>query len=449
MKVKKYLSSIFTFTLLLFVLSGCNNPTDPDGKKVAKPTFNPPPATYTAEQNITISCATAGADIFYSTDGSAPSIQYTGPVTLSTSSTLKAKATKSGLTDSSIASAVYTIDTSNSAQTPIITPPGGTYSAAQNVVLSCNSVFADIRYTTDGSEPTSSSTLYRDPILVSRATTIKARGFESGFTDSAIASATYAVVLAPVEMIYVNSGNFTMGDTRGDGEEIELPTHSVTVSSFHLGKYEVTQAQYAAVMAINPASDYGVDDNYPVYQVNFHDAIMYCNLRSLNEGLTPVFTINGSTDPANWGAWDSVIWNSVLCDWAANGYRLPTEAEWEYAARGASSSPDYKYSGSDNIDAVAWYSSDDRVFTVGTKSPNGLGLYDMSGNVMESCWDWYSAYTGSSANNPTGPETGMFRTLRGGHWMAPAKDCTVSYRSFQWSIFASHYSGFRLCRSSL
>ena len=247
-----------------------------------------------------------------------------------------------------------------------------------------------------------------------------------------------------------------MGDTRGQGYEDELPTHTVTLNSFYIGKYEVTQAEYSQYMP-NPGweSIYGLGDNYPAYYVSWYAVLKYCNLRSIAEGLTPCYTINGSTNPANWGAVptsNNSTWNSAICNWNANGYRLPTEAEWEYAARGATNNPDYLYSGSDDINAVAWYESNSGQIShpVGTKAPNGIGTYDMSGNVYEWCWDWYGYgyYSSSPQNNPTGPASGSFRVTRGGGWGFSASYCRVANRGCSDPDGSGSYIGFRLCRSA-
>jgi len=261
----------------------------------------------------------------------------------------------------------------------------------------------------------------------------------------------------PDGFVLVPGGTFTMGRTTGSGYSDELPTHSVTLNSFYLGTYEVTQAEYAQFMQPGSSwtSNYGLGDNYPAYYVSWYAILKYCNLRSMAEGLTPVYSISGSTNPANWGSVptsNNSTWNAAICNWNANGYRLPTEAEWEYAARGATNTPDYLYSGSDDINAVAWYSgnnSPNGSKPVGTKAPNGLGLYDMSGNVYEWCWDWYgsSYYSSSPGSNPTGPASGSSRVLRGGFWSIRADYCRVALRNNSSPLISYYSIGFRLCRA--
>ena len=295
---------------------------------------------------------------------------------------------------------------------------------------------------------------------MSSTTTIKAKGFKDGWTPSATASETYTISAPPppVQMIYVPGGTFTMGDTRGQGDPDELPTHTVTLNSFYIGKFEVTQGEYSQYMP-NPGwtSNCGLGYNYPAYNVSWYTVLKYCNLRSMAEGLTPCYTINGSTDPDDWGAVPTDYndaWDAAICDWNASGYRLPTEAEWEYAARGATNNPDYLYSGSDNIDAVAWYRTSEHfanpIRIVGQKSRNGIGTYDMSGNVREWCWDWYSSsyYSSSPQDNPTGPASGSSRLIRGGWSDDYGSLCRVASRESR-IPFVSYISyGFRLCRAA-
>ena len=450
--------TIYAYSIIVFIavllLYGCNNPNEPDAKIVAAPSFNPPGGeTYTTAQNVTISCATEGATIFYSIDGSTPSIPYNEPVNIAATATLKAKASKSGWTDSQITSAVYNINiTPNTVATPTFNPPGGeTYTTAQNVTISCATEGATIFYSIDGSTP---SILYNEPVNIAATATLKAKASKSGWTDSQITSATYTISAPPppVQMIYVPGGTFTMGRTTGSGFSHELPTHTVTLNSFYIGKFEVTQAEYSQNMQPGSSwtSGYGLGDNYPAYYVSWYAILKYCNLRSIAEGLTPCYTINGSTNPANWGAVptsNDSTWNAAICNWNANGYRLPTEAEWEYAARGATNNPDYLYSGSDDINAVAWYGSNSGYIShpVGTKAPNGIGTYDMSGNLYEWCWDWYAPYVNETIINPTGPSSGTARVIRGGSWTSGAINCRSTARNAK-PIVVSGAIGFRLCR---
>ena len=213
------------------------------------------------------------------------------------------------------------------------------------------------------------------------------------------------------EMVYVEGGTFTMGDTFGGGNSDERPTHSVTLSPFYIGKYEVTQAQWKSVMGNNPSNFKG--DNLPVENVSWNDIQEF--IRKLNAK-------------------------------TGKKYRLPTEAEWEYAARGGRKSQGYEYSGSNDIDAVAWYyyNSNDKTHPVGQKQPNELGIYDMTGSVWEWCADWRGSYSGWSQTNPTGPSSGSSRVLRGGCWYNYASRCRVLYRAGDDPSNRFNYCGFRL-----
>ncbi len=200
------------------------------------------------------------------------------------------------------------------------------------------------------------------------------------------------------EMVYVEGGTFTMGATAEQGDDAyddEKPAHKVTLSNYAICKFEVTQALWTAVMGSNPS--YFKGENRPVECVSWNDCQEF--LQKLN-GLT------------------------------GKRFRLPTEAEWEYAARGGNKSKGYKYSGSNDVDEVAWYdgNSESQTHPVGTKKPNELGVHDMSGNVLEWCDDWYGDYTSTSVNNPTGPSSGSDRVVCGGSWDYVVRDCRVSDR---------------------
>jgi len=234
-------------------------------------------------------------------------------------------------------------------------------------------------------------------------------------------------------MVFVEGGLFEMGDSFNEGEESELPVHEVTLNSFYIGQYEVTQGEYESLMGSNPGLGYGVGDDYPVYYVSWYNAVEYCNAISIQEGLTPCYDIS------DWS-----------CDFNADGYRLPTEAEWEYAARGGANWTDnYRYSGTtDNLNDYAWYDTD-LTHEVGTKLPNQLDIYDMSGNAWEWCNDWYSSsyYSSSPANNPTGPDSGSTRVERGGHWHYNASNCRVANRHSNDPSISGYPIGLRILRA--
>lgn len=217
-----------------------------------------------------------------------------------------------------------------------------------------------------------------------------------------------------------------------------------TVRDFYMCDHEVTQAEYEKYCTYggsSPSSTYGKGDNYPAYYVSWYDALVYCNKRSIAEGLTPCYTISDSTDPDDWGTIPTsgnTTWNAVKCNFEANGYRLPKEEEWEYAARGGNglTGYQYEYAGSDTIGDVAWYSynSNDKAHEVKAKKANGLGLYDMSGNVEEWCWD---------------SDDSSHRYLCGGSWHNSADDLSVSSRSYGKAyIRYFSYIGFRVVRTA-
>jgi formylglycine-generating enzyme required for sulfatase activity len=251
-----------------------------------------------------------------------------------------------------------------------------------------------------------------------------------------------------IEMVFVKGGTFTMGCTAEQGSDCfdrEKPAHGVTVSDFYIGKYEVTQEQWVLVMGSSNNPSYFKGGKLPVERVSWND---------VQEFVLRLNTLTGKK------------------------YRLPTEAEWEYAARGGQNSKGYKYSGSNNVGNVAWYivnsgdkvlrdglfeeyfnkndndgynniltSNKNRMHPVGTKLPNELGIYDMSGNVYEWVSDWYGEYNSSAQTNPKGPSTGSSRVLRGGSWYFAAWNCRVSFRNSGNPGISNNYIGFRLVLS--
>ncbi len=225
------------------------------------------------------------------------------------------------------------------------------------------------------------------------------------------------------QLVYVSGGTFQMGSKY---KSFTGPVHSVTLGSFYISKYEITQEQYESVMGKNPSNFRG--KNFPVDKVSWYDAVEYCNALSRSEGFNPAYNIKKSSLMTKDGKPDKSKW-TVTCDWNADGYRLPTEAEWEYAAIGGNKSRGYSYSGSNNPSEVSWNkTTGGKVSAVGMKKPNELGIHDMSGNHWEWVWDWYGSYSAANQTNPKGPETGTKKVERGGAYYADPELCNVKYR---------------------
>jgi len=218
------------------------------------------------------------------------------------------------------------------------------------------------------------------------------------------------------EVVLVQGGTFIMGSI-----EINQTPHSVTLSSYSIGKYEVTVGQYkkyctAKDVTMPKAPKWGWIDSHSMVMLNYNDAVAYCNWL-------------GETYGGDW--------------------RLPTEAQWEFAARGGTKSKGYAFSGSDDIDEVAWFDDNagSKTQTVGSKKPNELGIYDMTGNVWEWCLDWHDHYSTAAKTNPKGPKSGKARMLRGGSWYSSAKDCRVASRGNMAPEYRDDTDGFRVVLS--
>ncbi len=230
-----------------------------------------------------------------------------------------------------------------------------------------------------------------------------------------------------------------------------------TVSAFHLSEKEITREQFVAVTGITDPSEILVSTGLtdPVQNVNWYHALVFCNKLSMLEGKTPVYSISGSTDPAVWGAvplLNAPLWNAVTANWAANGYRLPTEMEWMWAAMGAQDPATgfaKAFAGSTGTNAIGDYAwiFENSTFTshpVGSKLPNELGLYDMSGNIWERCWDWSATYPAGALIDYRGPVTGSVRVTHGGGWSNIASYSAIGYRGGDNPQDRMNYVGFRV-----
>ncbi|PKL48960.1 MAG: hypothetical protein CVV42_08165, partial [Candidatus Riflebacteria bacterium HGW-Riflebacteria-2] len=263
-------------------------------------------------------------------------------------------------------------------------------------------------------------------------------------------------ILGMPTMVSVTAGTFQRDATAAN---------TSFVSAFSMSAHEITRAQFNVIMGTDPSNtsySNGVSD--PVQMANWYHAIAFCNKLSIAEGLTPVYTISGSTDPSVWGAVptsDNPTWNAATCNWAADGYRLPTEMEWMWAAMGAdtgnpgaTNTTGYNkaYAGEGMGGAVgdyAWYfdNASSKTHPAGTKQANELGISDMSGNAWEFCWDWYNIYPENSNSDYRGAGTGSDRVMRGGSWAFAADKATVAFRNRSSPNYQGNGFGFRVVRS--
>ena len=414
---------------------------------VAMPIITPAGGTVNLDTQISIACATEEAEIRYTINGSEPNINsslYNHTITMVSEGhvNIKVKAFKETWNPSPTTSANYTCSgvSANTVAIPILAPAGGLVNLDSQVSITCATSGAQIRYTLNGTEPNTTSTQYHDSIALGTGVevTIKAKAFKETWNPSPVASANYTLIVPVPAMITVAGGTFNNGIS------------DVTVSSFQISNFELTQGEYQAVMGSNP-SYFGGHAYRPVEEVTWFNALEYCNRRSILEGNTPCYSYSSyGTNPDSWpSGWNTSSGNhsNVSCNWTANGYRLPTEAEWQFAARGGNQTHNYTYSGSNTIDDVAWYfSNSSSTHIVGVKLANELGLYDMSGNVWEWNWDIYGDSPGGAQTNPHGATSGSYRVRRGGSWLSDAYDCTVSGRSGDYATGSYSDIGFRVSR---
>ena len=262
-----------------------------------------------------------------------------------------------------------------------------------------------------------------------------------------ITSTTTGMVLT-----WIPAGTFNMGS---NDITYATPQHQVTLTQgFYMGKTEVTQEQWRSVMGndarlaqVYSETDYGRGDNFPMYWVNWYDIILFCNRLSIADNLTPAYQVSGVSNWATETAPDvnNTNWDSVVIVAGSTGYRLPTEAEWEYACRAGTNTP-WNTGISISTSQANIASSVGKTTPVGSYAANPWGLYDIHGNIFEWCWDWYGAYSSGSQNNPNGPVNGNSRVARGGGWMSVNQNARSAYRSNGTQSTRAFDYGFRVAR---
>lgn len=498
--MKKYL---YTLLIVCFII-GCQVSTT--NKFTEDPVFIPGGSTYNDPVHITIFSYTSGATIRYTLDGSNPSTSsgtvYKDSFLISENTTVKAIAYKTGYIDSNVTSAQYVLDlTSDDMYSPVINVKYNDIPIAMNqnstdigsthlyttievpftieniglstlnllkngtkIVLFGNSAFSlkeDVYYSSIIAGSSTQFTLSFSPQIETTEYAVMVSIPNDDKDQNPFSFSIKGKLTNHLEMVTVEGGTFSMG-----WPGIAEPTHDVTLSDYQISKYEVSYALWYSVkewatangytftnkgregndgvIGAEPSSD--ASRNEPVTTISWYDAVKWCNALSEKEGLIPLYYTD--TNFVNVYKTGDVNISNANVKWDAPGYRLPTEAEWEFAARNRGITPGNKHSGYDidtNIGNCAWYSSNSSSCThvIGTKKANGLGIFDMNGNVWEMCWDATSDYTAEPANDPRGPDTGGNRVIRGGGWGNSKQTTSARYLNLS-QLNIVEYCGFRV-----
>jgi len=443
---------------VMFLLS-CERSTKPEEENPVPEqlslSVSPESGAWFPDDVIEVVCSEADARIYFNIGFADPDtnhVLYSGPILLSSllwwphsEVTINFRAFKDGFLPSETITRTYTYSLENTVAQPVISTGGNYPDAGTEITITCATPDARIYYTINGNPPYEYSALYTQPLVLNHSgpKNIQARAYKEGMNPSPL-TWFYCFLTHPLQpMQLVEGGTFDNG------------TSNITLSSFYIDQYEVSQKDYYDVMATYFTVPIEIKANYPVYYVSWLNAIEYCNRRSILDGLQPCYSLSpGPSNPDYWPpGWsqDPNSLSAISCNWSNSGYRLPTEMEWMFAAKGGILGKGYNYSGHDSISVVAWYNSNSgySVHPVGTRAANELGIYDLSGNLWEWCWDIFGPYPAGNQTDPHGSENGSTRVLRGGSFYSDAASCLSSSRySYDPMYYQATSIGFRCVRKA-
>ena len=384
--------------------------------------------SFTEPVEVSIVCLMVRAKVFYTLDGSVPDMyskHFLDPIEIKETTTIRAIAMRHGYIPSEVIEATYTFNKAGL----VFTPDAGLYRKEEKITITSNPAGSQIYFTLNGSEPYNNpALLYTEPITLPSTdfhrVVVKARAYRQNYSPSDVITKIYEFKIS--RMVQIPEGRFQ--------PQIASPPNYL-ITDFAIGNYPVTQSEWNKLMSSNANESpvFGNNQPYnPVVSVSWFDAVIYCNMLSIDEGFEPCYSFNGNTDPSGWGisptTVDSVWINNIQLDITKDGYRLPTEMEWMYVANELRFSMGmYSYSGGNNINEVAWYggNSDGKSQPVGLKKGNSLGIFDLSGNVWEWCGDWFSTELVGNQVNPTGSASGTYKIQRGGSFRHDQTKCLI------------------------